>query len=109
MYNNINPRSTDNAIYPWWAEHNLKSLTKMLDPDNETPLFWHIPKPGGTTAKSMYECLGMTMVNRAGADPRFGHHHDKELVLVKTGCDPSWSSFLRYCNVLKKNRVLQYW
>jgi hypothetical protein len=27
----------------------------------------------------------------------------------KTGCHPSWSSFLRYCNVLKKTRVLKYW
>jgi hypothetical protein len=26
-----------------------------------------------------------------------------------TGCHPSWSSFLRYCNVPKKTRVLKYW
>jgi hypothetical protein len=27
-----------------------------------------------------------------------------------TGTHPSWSSFLRYCNVLKKKtRVLKYW
>lgn len=78
----LDSMDNDNAIYPW-AEHNLKSLTETLDPDNETPLFWHIPKSGGTTAKSMYECLGMTMVNRAGADPRFGHENDEELILFK--------------------------
>jgi hypothetical protein len=70
------------GIYPW-AEHNLVPLTEMPDPDNETPLFWHIPKSGGTTAKAMYECLGMTLVNRAGALPQFGHDHDEELIAFK--------------------------
>jgi hypothetical protein len=27
----------------------------------------------------------------------------------ETGSHPSWSSFLRYCNVSKKTRVLKYW
>jgi hypothetical protein len=74
--------TTANAIYPW-AEHNLKALTEDLDPDNDTPLFWHIPKSGGTTAKSMYQCLGMTIANRAGTLPQFGHDHDEDLIAFR--------------------------
>jgi len=49
----------------------------------ETVLFWHIPKSGGTTAKRMYECLGQTLANRLGADPRFGHDKDEEIVVFQ--------------------------
>jgi hypothetical protein len=77
-FNNIYPgTTTDNAIYPW-AEHNLKALTDNLDLGNETPLFWHIPKSGGTTAEAIYQCLGMTITKRAGIF--FGHDHDEELI-----------------------------
>lgn len=44
-------------------------------------MFWHIPKSGGTTAKRLYECLGQTLANRLGADPRFGHDQDDEIVV----------------------------
>ena len=67
-------------IYPW-AEHNLKPITERLNPGNETAsLFWHVPKSGGTTAKAMYECLGLTLVNRAGSLSKFGHDQDTELI-----------------------------
>ncbi len=30
-------------------------------------------------------------------------------LLLLTGFHPSWSTFLGYCNVSKKTRVLKYW
>mmetsp|Transcript_9698 Transcript_9698/g.21031 ORF Transcript_9698/g.21031 Transcript_9698/m.21031 type:complete len:427 (+) Transcript_9698:297-1577(+) len=65
---------------PPWAENYLFDITERPIPSKETALFWHIPKSGGTTAKRLYECLGQTLANRLGADPRFGHHKDKEIV-----------------------------
>lgn len=62
-----------------WAENNFIDITITPDPENETPLFWHIPKSGGTTAKRLYECLGLTLANRLGADKRFGHDQDEEV------------------------------
>ena len=43
--------------------------------------FKDIPKSGGTTAKRLYECMGQTLANRLGADPRFGHDKDDEIVV----------------------------
>jgi len=70
------------AIYPW-AEHNLHQISLHPDPDKETPLFWHIPKCGGTTVVSIYECLDLAISNRAGALPRFGHDQDEEIIVFR--------------------------
>mmetsp|Transcript_17000 Transcript_17000/g.36631 ORF Transcript_17000/g.36631 Transcript_17000/m.36631 type:complete len:362 (+) Transcript_17000:104-1189(+) len=67
------------AIYPW-AENNLQPITLTPEPDIEVPLFWHIPKSGGTTVKKIYECLDLTLANRAGALARFGHDQDEEII-----------------------------
>ena len=72
-----------NAELPLWAHQNLVSVTEWPNPSAETALFWHIPKSGGTTAKRMYECLGQTLANRLGADPRFGHDKDEEIVVFQ--------------------------
>ena len=72
-----------NAELPLWAHQNLISVTEWPNPSAETALFWHIPKSGGTTAKRMYECLGQTLANRLGADPRFGHDKDEEIVVFQ--------------------------
>lgn len=88
MTNNHHTSVTDSSsiamnIYPW-AEHNLKPIAEPLIPNNETALlFWHVPKSGGTTAKAMYECLGLTLVNRAGSLPQFGHDQDSQLIVFK--------------------------
>eukprot|EP00578_Thalassiosira_sp_NH16_P026747 CAMPEP_0181094344 /NCGR_PEP_ID=MMETSP1071-20121207/9944_1 /TAXON_ID=35127 /ORGANISM="Thalassiosira sp., Strain NH16" /LENGTH=381 /DNA_ID=CAMNT_0023176669 /DNA_START=141 /DNA_END=1286 /DNA_ORIENTATION=+ len=70
------------AIYPW-AENNLQPLTVNPDPKNEVPLFWHIPKSGGTTVESIAECLDLRITNRAGALPKFGHDNDTELIAYR--------------------------
>lgn len=71
-----------NAL-PFWAQHHLVDVTERPNPSTETALFWHIPKSGGTTAKRLYECLGQTLANRLGADPRFGHDEDNEIIVFQ--------------------------
>jgi len=63
----------------------MKPPTITPDPENETVLFWHIPKSGGTTLKSIYKCMKKTLSVRVGADPRYGHATDKEIVAFEPG------------------------
>lgn len=76
----LDPYLDSNSLPPW-AQNNLVDVTDPPNPSEETALFWHIPKSGGTTAKRLYECLGQTLANRLGADPRFGHDQDEEIVI----------------------------
>lgn len=48
-------------------------------------LYHHVfsSQSGGTTAKAIYECFDLTLVNRAGALPRFGHDKDTELLAYR--------------------------
>ena len=81
----------------------------MPDKETETPIFWHIPKVssfkhkwcpsannlfnrcfsastnhkqcGGTTAKRFYgDCLQLTLANRLGASPKYGHDKDTSIL-----------------------------
>lgn len=71
------------SALPPWAQYNLVDVSQKPDPSSETALFWHIPKSGGTTAKRLYECLGQTLANRLGANPRFGHDKDTKIVVFQ--------------------------
>lgn len=84
--------SNNNKVYAW-AETNLQPLTAA--PNHETPIFWHSPKSGGTTVKSIYECLDVTLANRAGALPKFGHDTDTEILAYR----PWNKNGPRYVNV----------
>jgi len=66
------------VVYPW-ARDNLEPHGKIPDPSTETVLLWHVPKSGGSTAKAVYECLGVTLADRAGVSKQFGHKKDKEI------------------------------
>ena len=50
------------------ANSPVQSATK------ETPLFWHVPKAGGTAIQHLYWCMGLTLANEVGANPKFGKH-----------------------------------
>lgn len=54
----------------------LGNLANIDDPiqtrDNETPFFWHVPKSGGTTLQRLYWCMGSTVANEVGVNPKFG-------------------------------------
>lgn len=50
------------VVYPWARDHALPLTTPPgeggpADGGKETALFWHIPKSGGSTAKTYYRCL----------------------------------------------------
>ncbi|KAL7529500.1 hypothetical protein ACHAXR_004756 [Thalassiosira sp. AJA248-18] len=49
------------SMYPW-AQTLLRPLSTIPEPSRETVLFWHIPKSGGSTAKTLYRALGKSIV-----------------------------------------------
>lgn len=67
------------------ARHHVKPLGRSPTPSKETVLFWHIAKTGGTTVKEIYKCMNQTLAVRVGADPRFGHDKDTELIAFEAG------------------------
>jgi len=59
-----NPREIRNSL----ADVNAP----FGDRKSETPFFWHVPKSGGTTLQRLYWCMGSTIANEVGANPKFG-------------------------------------
>lgn len=49
---------------------------------SETPFFWHVPKSGGTTLQRLYWCMGSTVANEVGVNPKFGKYKDEHSKLV---------------------------
>lgn len=52
--------------------HLVDNSEPIADRDTETPFFWHIPKSGGTTLQRLYWCMGSTIANEVGVNPKFG-------------------------------------
>eukprot|EP00584_Thalassiosira_punctigera_P020515 CAMPEP_0172558010 /NCGR_PEP_ID=MMETSP1067-20121228/76645_1 /TAXON_ID=265564 ORGANISM="Thalassiosira punctigera, Strain Tpunct2005C2" /NCGR_SAMPLE_ID=MMETSP1067 /ASSEMBLY_ACC=CAM_ASM_000444 /LENGTH=350 /DNA_ID=CAMNT_0013347249 /DNA_START=34 /DNA_END=1086 /DNA_ORIENTATION=+ len=88
------------VVYPW-ARNNLRPLDVAPEPDKDAVLVWHIPKSGGHTVKSIYECMGQTLANRAGVDPRYGHQLDEEIIAFQPYPGVSRATFV---NVDTTNR-----
>jgi len=88
------------SVYPWARDH-LRPLNAIPEPSKETSLFWHIPRSGGSTVKSVYECFGKTLAHEAGVDPRYGHQSDDEIIAFSP-----WPGISRasYVNVDTTNR-----
>ena len=72
-----------------WTNH-LHPISSIPNPSTETSLFYHIPKSGGTTVQSTYECFSLSLANRVGADDT------NELVSFKPW---PYNSKARYVNV----------
>ena len=88
---NISYLKSESTLLPW-AHYNLRSVQERPDPSSETALFWHVPKSGGTTAKQIYQCMGLTMTIRVGVDPRYGHDQSDELVVFKPIEGKDWKT-----------------
>lgn len=60
------------------ARDILSHLADNTDPIRgrslETPFFWHVPKSGGTTLQRLYWCMGSTIANEVGVNPKFGKY-----------------------------------
>ena len=78
------PRSGRPAVNPVIRQH-IKPINREPDPDRETVLFYHIPKSGGTTLKSIYKCMDKVLAVRVGVEPQFGHDKDEKLVVFSPG------------------------
>mmetsp|Transcript_28988 Transcript_28988/g.61272 ORF Transcript_28988/g.61272 Transcript_28988/m.61272 type:complete len:367 (+) Transcript_28988:35-1135(+) len=72
------------SVNPMFQDR-IKPLTSTPDPEKETVIFWHIPKSGGTTLKSLYKCMRQALAVRVGVDPRYGHQDDKEVMAFEPG------------------------
>ncbi|EJK64430.1 hypothetical protein THAOC_14835 [Thalassiosira oceanica] len=70
-----------NLVYPW-AKSNLVPHTVLPDPTKETYMFWHIPKSGGSTAKQIYKCMGLTVTVQSTEESIM---KAKDLNLVQSG------------------------
>lgn len=57
---------------------------------------------GGTTIKSIYECLGQTLANQAGADPRFGHENEDKAIAFRPWPGVSRASYVNVDTTNKK-------
>ncbi|KAL7529109.1 hypothetical protein ACHAWF_002840 [Thalassiosira exigua] len=97
----LDERMDESPIYPW-ARHHLRPLTSTPGRSREVVFFWHIPKSGGTTVKTIYECMGKTLASKAGADPKYGHHDEDEIVAFNPWPGVSRAS---YVNVDSANKV----
>ena len=42
-----------------------------------TPFFWHVPKCGGTSLQRLYWCMGMSIANEVGGNPKFAASVDR--------------------------------
>lgn len=61
-----------------WARNNFRPLS-VAPGENEIVLFWHVPKSGGSTAKTLYRCMDQTIASRL--KPEISHHtQDNELI-----------------------------
>ena len=67
----------DNQVQiPREARTNLVSVQATKTASLSTPFFWHIPKCGGTTLQRLYWCMGFTIANEVGGNPKFQEKFD---------------------------------
>lgn len=60
------------SLLPTEINANLANVNDpILEREKETPFFWHVPKSGGTTLQRMYFCMGFTLANEVGGNPKF--------------------------------------
>ncbi|KAL7469749.1 hypothetical protein ACHAXS_010016 [Conticribra weissflogii] len=65
---------------PSFIEDNIADVdSHLMPPQMETPLFWHVPKAGGTAIQHLYWCMGLTLANEVGANPKFKRHNKKDV------------------------------
>jgi hypothetical protein len=68
----------------------LSGFRDVWDPllESDVPVFWHIPKAGGSTFKNiMGACHRLVLASATGI--KEGHANDTELAIVKIGGDPA--------------------
>jgi len=67
------------ADYEHNFEHNVVAWLRHVT-DNDTPVYWHIPKSGGTSMKLYYSCMGLATASQVGVD---GHDKDETIEVLE--------------------------
>jgi hypothetical protein len=75
---------------PKWIQSNFVDVSEEGQA-SFTPFFWHIPKCAGTAIQNLYFCMGLTLANQVGANPRFEHNEETALVEFKPWKSYNWS------------------
>lgn len=66
------------ALIPEQAQQNLVNVGQSFDKSPTiTPFFWHVPKCGGTSLQRLYWCMGMSIANEVGGNPKFAQAVDR--------------------------------
>lgn len=60
-----------------WARNNFRPLSTAPG-EREIVLFWHLPKSGGSTAKSIYRCMDQTIASRL--NPTVSRTEEEDLI-----------------------------
>ncbi|KAL3780332.1 LOW QUALITY PROTEIN: hypothetical protein HJC23_008262 [Cyclotella cryptica] len=72
---------TDGDPIPSWIRANLADVAGKQCRESDIPFYWLIPESGGTAIQELYWCLGLTIANEVGANPKLGRV--KQMKLVK--------------------------
>lgn len=68
----------DEPLLPIEANRNLVNVGQSFDKSPSiTPFFWHVPKCGGTSLQRLYWCMGMSIANEVGGNPKFAAAVDR--------------------------------
>ena len=71
-----------------YVNENLMDVTVPFQQEGvATPFFWHVPKSGGTTLQRLYWCMGFTLANEVGANPKFAFNERDDLIAFKPWSD----------------------
>jgi len=76
---------------PKSIQSNLVDVSEGAGQTSFTPFFWHIPKCAGTAIQNLYFCMGLTLANQVGANPKFKHNEETTLVEFKPWKRYDWS------------------
>ena len=86
----ISSATHEDIELPKWIQSNLVDVSEEGQ-TSFTPFFWHVPKCAGTAIQNLYFCMGLTLANQVGANPRFEHNEDTALVEFKPWKRYDWS------------------
>jgi len=71
------------SLLPKEIDANLMDVTNPFSDGSSTAFFWHVPKCGGTTLQRLYWCMGFTLANEVGANPKFGYNERDDLIAFR--------------------------
>lgn len=85
------PVKGEEAI-PSWLQYNLADVNSSDEcDDSDIPFYWNIPESAGVTIQNLYWCIGLTLANELGTNPKFLYGKDTNLVKFLPFKGKEWS------------------